>query len=48
LKKAYLLILQTDLPLKEVAFQCGFLAYLNFYKAFRKKYGFSPSEVARK
>ncbi|MDP2160980.1 MAG: AraC family transcriptional regulator [Flavobacterium sp.] len=48
LKKAYLLILQTDLPLKEVAFQCGFVGYLNFYKAFRKKYGFSPSEVARK
>jgi len=47
LKKAYLLILQSDLPLKDVAFQCGFVTYLNFYKAFRKKYGFSPSEVAR-
>lgn len=47
LKKAYLLILQTDLPLKEVAFQCGFGMYLNFYKAFRKKFGFSPSEVER-
>ena len=32
LKKAYLLISQTD---------------LNFYKAFRKKYGFSPSELSR-
>lgn len=48
LKKSYLLILQTDLPLKEVAFQCGFETYLNFYKAFRKKYGFSPSELSRK
>jgi AraC-like DNA-binding protein len=47
LKKAYLLILQTDLPLKEIAYQCGFGMYLNFYKAFRKKYGFSPSELLR-
>lgn len=47
LKKAYLLILQTDLPLKEVAYQCGFGMYLNFYKAFRKKYGFSPRELKR-
>jgi AraC-like DNA-binding protein len=47
LKKAYLLILQTDLPLKEIAFQCGFGVYLNFYKAFRKKYGFSPRELKR-
>ncbi|HBI02199.1 MAG TPA: AraC family transcriptional regulator [Flavobacterium sp.] len=47
LKKAYLLILQTDLPLKEIAYQCGFGMYLNFYKAFRKKYGFSPRELKR-
>lgn len=47
LKKAFLLISQTDLPLKEIAFQCGFEMYLNFYKAFRKKYGFSPSEMER-
>lgn len=47
LKKAYFLILQTDLPLKEIAYQCGFGMYLNFYKAFKKKYGFSPSELSR-
>lgn len=47
LKKALLLISQTDLPLKEIAFQCGFEMYLNFYKAFRKKYGFSPSDMQR-
>lgn len=47
LKKAYILILQTDLPLKEIAYQCGFGMYLNFYKAFRKKYGFSPRELKR-
>ena len=48
LKKAYLLISQTDLPLKEISYECGFSMYLNFYKAFRKKYGFPPSEVMRK
>lgn len=47
LKKAYLLISQTNLPLKEIAFECGFSMYLNFYKAFRKKYGLSPSELMR-
>lgn len=47
LKKAHLLILQTDLPLKEIAYQCGFGMYLNFYKAFKKKYGFSPSVLSR-
>lgn len=47
LKKAYLLILGTDLALKEVAFLCGFGMYLNFYKAFRKRYGFSPSVLRR-
>lgn len=47
LRKAYLFITQTDLPLKEIAYQCGFGMYLNFYKAFRKKYGFSPRELKR-
>lgn len=47
LKKAYLLIMKTDMPLKEIAYACGFEMYLNFYKAFRKKYGFSPSELSR-
>lgn len=44
LKKAHLLILETDFPLKEIAFICGFNDYTNFYKAFKKKYGITPSE----
>lgn len=47
LKKAHSLIQQTDLSLKEICFMCGFNSYLNFYKAFKKKYRYSPSELSR-
>ena len=36
-------IRHTDMPLKEIAFACGFNSYLNFYKAFVKQFGHSPS-----
>jgi transcriptional regulator GlxA family with amidase domain len=45
LKKAHLLIAETELPLKQIAFLCGFANYTNFFKSFKKKFGFSPSEV---
>jgi AraC-like DNA-binding protein len=48
LKKAEILILQTVLPLKEIAFQCGFKTYLSFFKAFKKKYSYAPSNLLRK
>ncbi|MDI9257958.1 helix-turn-helix transcriptional regulator [Flavobacterium sedimenticola] len=48
LKKAHNLILQTDISLKEISFLCGFNSYLNFYKAFKKKYRYAPSELSRK
>lgn len=47
LKKALVLIEQTYLPLKEIAFLCGFNVYGNFAKAFKKKYHKAPSEVLR-
>lgn len=47
LKKSHLLIQKTEIPLKEIAFICGFSAYLNFYKAFKKQYGYSPSDLNR-
>jgi AraC-like DNA-binding protein len=47
LKKAHSLILQTSIILKEVAFMCGFTTYLNFYKAFKKQYGYAPSDLSR-
>lgn len=48
LKKAHFLIQKTLIPLKEIAFLCGFNDYTNFFKAFRKKYKCNPSELSRK
>jgi AraC-like DNA-binding protein len=47
LKRAHLMIQQTKIPLKEIALMNGFNTYLNFYKAFRKRYKYAPSEVER-
>lgn len=47
LRRAHLMILQTDIPLKEIAFLNGFNTYLNFYKAFKKRFGYVPSELSR-
>ncbi|MFV8347903.1 helix-turn-helix transcriptional regulator [Flavobacterium sp. ZB4P13] len=47
LKKSHLLIQQITIPLKEIAFMCGFSTYLNFYKAFKKHYGYAPSDLSR-
>lgn len=47
LKKAYSLIEKTRIPLKEIAFLCGFNDYTNFFKAFRKKYKCNPSGLVR-
>ena len=47
LKKAHLLILQTSIPLKEIAFISGYNDYTNFYKAFKKRFDYAPSELKR-
>jgi len=47
LKKAHLLIQQTETSLKSIAFACGFNDYTNFYKAFKKRFGYSPRELSR-
>lgn len=47
LKQAHVLIQQTDLPLKEIAFMSGFNDYTNFSKAFKKQYHFPPSDLKR-
>ena len=47
LNKAHFLIKGTAIPLKEIALICGFNDYPNFYKAFKKRYSYSPSEVKR-
>lgn len=47
LKRAHLMIQQTKIPLKEIAIMNGFNTYLNFYKAFKKRFKYTPSEVDR-
>lgn len=47
LKRAHLMIQQTKIPLKEIAIMNGFNTYLNFYKAFKKRFEYAPSEVDR-
>jgi AraC-like DNA-binding protein len=48
LKRAHLLIEQTQLQLKEIAFLSGFEDYPNFSKSFRKRFGYPPSSIVRK
>lgn len=47
LKKAHLLIQQTALPIKAIAFMSGFNDYTNFYKSFKKRFNYSPSDINR-
>lgn len=47
LQRAYLMIEQTDIPLKNIAFMNGFNSYPNFSKSFKKQFGFSPKELGR-
>jgi AraC-like DNA-binding protein len=47
LKKAQLLILKTNISLKEIAYISGYNDYTNFYKAFKKRFNYSPSELKR-
>lgn len=43
LKKAYQLLIDTDLPVKDVAHKLGYPDSTSFGKQFRKAYGVSPS-----
>ncbi len=47
LKRASLLIQHTDIPLKEVAHIAGFVSVPHFSKAFKKKYGYTPSDLRK-
>ena len=47
LKKAHLLVQHTNIPLKEIALISGFNDYPNFYKAFKKKFNYPPSDLQR-
>lgn len=47
LKRAYLMIQQTTIPLKNIATMNGFTDYPNFSKSFKKQFEISPNEVGR-
>lgn len=47
LKRTYLMIQQTTIPLKNIAIMNGFTDYPNFSKSFKKQFGISPNEIAR-
>lgn len=47
LNTAQYLIQKTDIPIKEIAFICGFNDYNNFSKAFKKKFNYTPNKLKR-
>ncbi len=47
LKRAHLIIQQTTVTLKTIAFMCGFSTYSAFSKAFKKKFGYHPKSIVR-
>lgn len=47
LNRAYLMIQQTTIPLKNISTQNGFTDYPNFSKSFKKQFGVSPNEIVR-
>lgn len=47
LRRAKLMIQQSELPMKQIAFENGFSNYPNFSKAFKKFFGHSPNETPR-
>lgn len=48
MEKAYQLITQTNIPIKEIASGIGFEYMANFITSFRKRYGKTPGELRKK
>lgn len=48
LKRSQLLIMETKIPLKTIAVMAGFSTYPSFSRAFKIKFGCSPTKMARR
>jgi transcriptional regulator GlxA family with amidase domain len=48
LERARALLTETDMPISEVAYGCGFNATNTFTKAFRQRYGVSPRRLSNR
>jgi AraC-like DNA-binding protein len=48
LKRSQLLIKETKIPLKTIAVMAGFSTYPNFSRAFKIKFGYSPTKMERR
>jgi PAS domain S-box-containing protein len=47
LKKASLLLQNTDIPIKNISEMTGFKSFPHFSKAFKKRFGYCPSDLKR-
>ncbi|AVR44237.1 hypothetical protein C7S20_02590 [Christiangramia fulva] len=47
LEKAHLLLTETERPISAIAQECGFVSPSHFSRSFKKRFGYSPSDVHR-
>lgn len=47
LEKAHTLIVETLLPINEIAEECGFISFPHFTRKFKKQYGVTPTECRK-